>query len=346
MTPKPPTPSATPAVWMVGPGYDLAVYSGVALYGAGLVLGLGHFFDPRRLFVFFNVAFTLGHYGPTWLRAFGDTAELRARPLQILGFPLAAAAFVFGTAANPEVLACVLYLWDRWHAVMQSFGFARIYDAKLGRTEPHWAWLDRALLFACAFFFMSLNVALLTPLIERAASVGLDLSPSPAALHAIRWTLGLITAGIVGAYAVALARAHRRDGRWPAPKLAYLGLLVGGHALMNTTSNVFLLSCHEKVYHCVQYYSITWHYERKRRAATSRRWLDRALASRASVPAFGAMVLLWIAGAVAISRALSTGSSELYLAGFTRAFGGLALVHYYFDSFLWKVRRVEVRANL
>jgi len=115
---------------------------------------------------------------------------------------------------------------------------------------------------------------------------------------------------------------------------------------MNTTSNVFLLSCHEKVYHCVQYYSITWHYERKRRAVTSPRWLDRVLASRASLPAFGALVLVWIAGAVAVSRAISTGDSELYLAGFTRAFGGLALVHYYFDSFLWKVRRVEVRANL
>jgi hypothetical protein len=64
-------------VWLVSPRHDLLVYAGSALWGALAVLALGRVVEPIKLWYWLNIVLTVTHYGPTWLRAYGDREERR-----------------------------------------------------------------------------------------------------------------------------------------------------------------------------------------------------------------------------------------------------------------------------
>ena len=81
--------------WLMSAPMDLLFYSGITLYSAGLVFLLSRYFDPFKLFFYFNIVFTLGHYAPTWIRAYFDKTELPNHRWRVLLFPPAFAAFAF-----------------------------------------------------------------------------------------------------------------------------------------------------------------------------------------------------------------------------------------------------------
>ena len=74
--------------WLISPPHDLVFYSGLSFSGALLVLTLGQAFEPSHIFVWFNLVLTVGHYAPTWMRAFLDKGELKAHGASIGLFPV------------------------------------------------------------------------------------------------------------------------------------------------------------------------------------------------------------------------------------------------------------------
>lgn len=347
-------PTAQRSDWLVSPRHDLLFYSGLSFVSAVVVLALGRVVDPLKLFVWFNLVLTVGHYAPTWMRALLDREEFKTHRTSIILFPLVFLAMVWVTRAQPEVLALVIYLWDRFHAVMQNYGFLRLYDARAGNSEAsaggprRTGRTEQLLLFSSALALMSFNMGLLAPFLNLLVSASLPLSVTPTLV----WGLRAVTCGFalfaLVRYVLEQLRA-RREGTFSTGKQAFVVLLFAGHALMNATTNVFLLSAHEKLYHSVQYVVLVWHYNR-RRAATRAAELTAPMRV-----VFGARHPLFYLLAIALFVVVVAGLFEwggfsLGSGGegfaFTRLGSAVALTHYYFDSFLWRVRREQVRVNL
>ena len=319
----------------------MAVYAASSLWAAALVLSLAHWVEPVRLFYLFNFL-TIFHYGPTWLRAYGDREQRVRERWSLYLFPPAVFAFAWLTRDRPEILAFITYFWDRWHAVMQNYGFMRVYDAKAATSTRRRARIDFGLLITASLFLMSLNMGLLAPFMSVLQSIGLSPLTSVAAVHGLQIALGVVTAIAAAIWLRGLSRVRARQ----LPRVIFLGCLVAGHAVMNLTTNIFLLASHEKIYHSLQYVALTWSYGHHRAARAPvaetgpelpaifgpRRW-----------PVYAGLALAWTVLAVLANRAATNYAASGL---FTTLIGGFALCHYYFDSFLWRVRRPEVRANL
>ena len=101
---------------------------------------------------------SLGHHLPGFMRAYGDRDLFARYRLRFLLVPL----LVFGMAllfSPPSVvrsalnlswthlhgLEIVLLVWGTWHGLMQTYGFMRIYDVRMGVNDRWTAWLDHLL---------------------------------------------------------------------------------------------------------------------------------------------------------------------------------------------------------
>lgn len=332
--------------WLVSPAHDVVFYSGLSLTGAVVVLALGRVFEPSALFIWFNLVLTVAHYAPTFMRALLDKGELRAHRVSIFGFPVLFALVIFLTRGRPEVLAFIIYFWDRFHAVMQNYGFLRLYDAKAGARSE--GWVELTLLFASGVLVMSFNMGLLAPMLNVLRTLAV---PVPASVAFVWWLRGLaavVSLAALAAY-VRQERGFARAGHASLGKQVFLVALTLGYLVMNSTSNVYLLSAHEKLYHSVQYVVLVWHFGRRRVQRAPADELTRPLRAlfATRVPAlyalgvFGFVVLV---AAAFRTFGLSTGDETGF--AFTSVGSGIALTHYYFDSFLWRVRREQVRGNL
>ena len=329
--------------WLVSRGYDLAIYAASPLWGALLVLALGRVVEPVRLWFLLNIALTAAHYGPTWLRAYADKEERARNRWSLVLFPLAVIAFAWWTRDRPEVLAFITFVWDRWHAVMQNYGFMRLYDAKAGTSAPGRGRRDFAVLWTLSLLLLALNMGLLAPLLTALASVGLTPVASATAITVLRIACALLALAAVVRWII-----DARSVRGPQiARFAFLGCLLAGHLLMNTTTNIFLLSAQEKVYHSIQYVALTWHFSRRR---ADKATVDvtggvfRGVFAPSRWPLYLGLTVVWTAAVYFANEAIGGGGHGPGL--FTSLIGALALCHYYFDSFLWRVRRPEVRASL
>jgi hypothetical protein len=340
--------SAAPSPWLSSRAFDLAVYATSPIWAAVGVLALAHVVEPLHMFYAFNIVFTIVHYGPTWLRVYCDREERARHRVSIYVFPAAVIAFAWLTYDRPEVLAFIIFIWDRWHAVMQNYGFLRLYDAKAGTSSRTRARRDLALLISSALLILSLNMGLFAPVLDALAAIGLAPVTSTTVVRGIQ--IGLAAATAVCAIAW-LRDARRGDPAQPGrqhPRWIYLACVIGGHAMMNLTTNIFVLSSQEKVYHSLQYVALSWHYGKRRATAPATSQAAgrafRAVFSATRWPVYAVAIAAWTAAAWLLNSRLGLHARGPGL--FSLAISVMAPCHYYFDSFLWRVRRPEVRASL
>jgi hypothetical protein len=254
--------------WLMSAPLDLLFYAGITIYSAGLVLLLARWFEPFKLFYYFNIVFTLAHYAPTWIRAYGEKSELRKNRWRVLLFPPAFGLFAYATYDHPEVLVFVVYIWDRFHALMQNYGFLRLYESRRKRGHVVSGKLDFLLLLSSALLIMSFNMGLMAPALSHFYVMGLPLG-GVNTVYVIRGLAALATTVVAALYLRALYRQSKSEGI-SAPKLIFLVSTVGGHLLMNSTTNIYLLSAHEKVYHSVQYLVLSHAYIKKKAAGLAK----------------------------------------------------------------------------
>ena len=341
-----PAPKEPRSPWLIGPGMDLFVYSGITLYSAGLVLLLSRWIEPFKLFFYFNIVFTLAHYAPTWIRAYFEKSEVPNHRWRVLLFPPAFAALAYATYDHPEVLVFIVYIWDRFHALMQNYGFLRLYESRRKRAQPVSGKIDFFFLLSTALLTMSFNMGLMAPALSHFYVMGLPLG-GEATVYTLRAIFGFATLATGTLYVRALYRQHRSDG-FSGPKLIFLASTVGGHLIMNSTTNIYLLSAHEKIYHSVQYLVLSHTYIRKKASSLAKDQmygLYRAMAGKWGSVYYLLFAGLWALLVYSIDTYLPSGINQ-QTGIMTTVVAGIALSHYYFDSFLWRVRRASVRSSL
>lgn len=289
-----------------------------------------------------------GHYFATFVRTYGDRelfARFRWRLVLVPALFAATCLGMFATGTQAALLV-VTTAWALWHWLAQAFGFARIYDIKVGSYRPLTALLDKLLVVGGFVGTIVLNA----PSTAIFAKVWLDAGlpmPGAAAWANVQAATIVALAAIAIAYVGNLGWTIGNRQAWSWQKQVMHVMTIGFYWFaFSHAPNVLVAYVLYELFHDVQYFAITWLMcgQRARRPGVAP-WFARLFR-----PGLGAAVLfvgamLTFGGVDALSRtslAPDSRAHALWLATILT----FALMHYYFDGFVWKARERSVGADL
>lgn len=288
----------------------------------------------------------MGHHLPGMIRAYGDRALFRRFRIRFIVAPLALLAVcIWSSVYNIQAVQLVALSWGIWHGMMQTYGFCRIYDAKASGKAAARARTDLALCFA-----WFLGAVLLSPMRFRTC---LDLyyeSGGPVVPPAL---IVYLQSGVVFALAAVTVLFLWRQWRdWQTASVVSpikITLLVSSIGFWwycnNGVQNILVGIALFEVFHDVQYLAIVWIYNRMRveRDESIRGFMRFVF--RRSGSLIGVYVGLVLAyGSIAFTTSsVSIEAIKYVLIGVVTA---SALLHFYYDGFIWKVRETQTRAML
>jgi Flp pilus assembly protein TadD len=333
-------------VWILSPAFDLTFFILTPVLVTLVLIPIARFFPPAEFAAFLLAFFTFGHHLPGFLRAYFDADLFRRHRLVFIATPPAVFVLAFELARwNLHGLLLVVFTWDIWHVLMQQYGFLRIYDAKVGRTDSFTAWADRTVALSWYVTLIAMSPHYTHNFLFRAYSAGIPTVPSTVLL-VTRTLLLILSITVSLIYLIREFMLWRGGASLNWRKLAALILfLVVTWYLYVSYSDFVVGFAVWSAFHCIQYYAIVWAYNRNRlqRDGTVRGLL--AFLFRPRFTMIGLYVVLIFAyGAVNWSgRYLDRGLLYGLLAAFVVTSGTL---HYYFDGFIWRVRDAETRGAL
>jgi tetratricopeptide (TPR) repeat protein len=339
-------PVGVRSVWILSPVSDSLLFIGAPVVCILTLLPLRTVWSSERIAVLLLAFFTFGHHLPGFLRAYGDR-ELFARYRRrlLLAPPLIFTIALWFDVQHLHGLIILVFTWDIWHVLMQQYGFMRIYDSKQGAVNRWTSRLDLAVALSWYLALILASPSYRHNLLSRAYQTGIPLLV-PEVVFAIQTTLWIAAALLTIVYVAYHLRLWLLGRPVSLRKLLLLGIFVGvTYCLYDAIDDFVVGFCIWSAFHCVQYYSIVWAFNRTRVARKSPvsrllRFLFR--------PRVGLIVLY--AGLI-----LAYGSIN-YLTGFVSGetwrrlllafvFTSNAL-HYYYDGFMWKVREPQTRRDL
>jgi len=302
--------------------------------------------SAQDIFMFVGAFGAMGHHLPGMIRAYGDRALFDRFRTRFIVAPVALVAVsVWSSLYNIQAIQLVAMAWGIWHGMMQTYGFCRIYDAKASAKAASRARVDLAL---CLAWFP--GAVLLSPMRFR---TWLDLyyeSGGPVISAAL---IEGLRSGVVIALGLAtVVFLWRQWSDWRAGRGASpvkMVLLVSSIAFWwycnNGVQNILVGIALFEVFHDVQYLAIVWIYNRTRVER------DRTIGGfmhfvfRRSGALIGVYVGLVLAyGSIGLTTSAVT--AEWIRHGLIGMVTASALLHFYYDGFIWKVREPETRAML
>ena len=145
--------------WILDPGRDLALVVGVPFIILPALWLAERRFRPDQIYLFVASFGAVGHHLPGMMRAYGDRILFERFKYRFVLTPLLLAGTCLIFAVRElNAMVLVAYVWGVWHGLMQTYGFLRIYDAKVGSTSRLTARLDSAM---CVTWFVA--AVLLSP---------------------------------------------------------------------------------------------------------------------------------------------------------------------------------------
>ncbi len=307
----------------------------------------------------FSILFGLivtGHHMPGWIRAFGEPAVYERHKarlwVSLLAIPvLVVLPAIYGLGVVGLTIAAA---FDLWHVAMQQHGFGRIYAAKAGDVARQSARLDRTCVLTWYVAVVAWSDSWMEGIARSFRKAGLPIFDlmSKNAWRGIQLALLAVSLVLLAAY-VANAVAVWKTKRISTPNkhllhLAAFSVLIWSYQFPSW----YRAQSVQNLFHASQYFFMVWIYGNLsiRRDATRPGSLYRTLfGSRRGILLFAGLVALY-----------GVGAYFLYSAGYRligadanrtmQVIGSIALtsllLHFYVDSFIWKVRSKEVRAAL
>jgi tetratricopeptide (TPR) repeat protein len=333
--------------WFRSAAFDLPLILAVPCFTWPLVMAGESAWGPALLNQLILLTAT-GHYFATFVRAYGDRelfARFRTRFLLAPAVLLVTCVGLFASGQAAPLLL-VTAGWAFWHWLAQAFGFALIYDIKAGSYRPLTAWLDKALVTAGFVGAVVLNPGSTATFGKVVLDAGIPL-PGASAYATVQSLVLVAIALVLAAYAVNLGWTIVRRRPWSSQKQLMHVTTIGYYWFAFAyLPNVLVAYVLYELFHDIQYYAITWLTCRQRAQRPGiEPWFARlfrphwgaALAFVALMSAFGGVDIWGRAG-------LAAGSLE------QRVWLGLsltaALLHYYYDGFIWKARERALGADL
>ncbi|MDG2384825.1 MAG: tetratricopeptide repeat protein [Pirellulaceae bacterium] len=326
----------------MGPREDFVLFLGTPLILIPLFGFAQSFWSIAGLSVFATVL-AMGHYLPGLMRAYGDPQLFRRYRLRFILAPLFFLPLSLYMAANEsQAFLLVVVCWGAWHWLMQTYGLVRIYDAKAKHFDSLSAQLDYALCISWfgVLYWQTDGAAGVFMRFYRAGGV---LPPEMVGIFTKLWLVGTLTISVV--YLWHLGRKFRRG---QPPSILKISLLLVSfffylYAFGYSSSKLVAFGLFEG-YHDIQYLAIVWVFNRGRAAQSDAGSFTRYLFRQR-----------WPLAVLYVFLCLGFGSYDFFARSIDDvllgqfALGiitGFALIHFYFDGFIWRIREPETRKNL
>ena len=333
-------------LWILDSWRDLILYVCTPLLLVPIFIAAQGLWAAEDIYLFVAAFGAMGHHLPGMIRAYGDRALFQRFRWRFICAPIflvvVCAAF---SLWDLKGIVLVAFVWGVWHGMMQTYGFCRIYDAKVGS----FAELTRRLDFAvCGIWFATavlLSPQRMTDTLESYYAAGGPFIP-PALLRAGQQGLLALAIAMAGVFLVNFVWMWLQ-GRRPSP--VKLVLLVTSISFWwycnNIVASVLVGIALFEVFHDVQYLSLVWIYNRKRVESDNSIGGFMRFVFRRS----GALVGVYV-GLVLAYGGLSLSKSYVGIEAVKRILTGVvtasALLHFYYDGFIWKVREKSTRQSL
>ncbi len=326
--------------YIASPAFDWILILGSPLLAVAAVLAVAPLLPQGGVEYYILTYMAVGHHVPTFLRAYGDPDEFSRNRFQFITVPLVVAPLVLALTFIDTRLLTLIFVWDQYHFIRQHYGFMRIYNVKAGVPSDVDARLDQWLCFSffvcilahSGFYgymyadsFYNLGIRFPNWLVEIVVSGSLAVS---------------VVVGVIYLVRLQSRIAHGLPVAWLKLVLFATNLGVWYYAYV-VLANPLLSYAISSLFHCVQYDAFAWFYNRaKARSLVPTR-------SNAFFRTIHESKFLWLyVAAIASYGIVSTFGKEFSLGFFLALNTTTGLLHYYFDSFIWRVRRSEFRNHL
>src|SRR5213078_1633812 len=344
--PAAPAAARKQGLWILDSWRDLVLYVCTPLLIVPIFLVAQARWSAQDIYLFVAAFGAMGHHLPGMIRAYGDRALFQRFKWRFILAPIflvvVCAAF---SIWDLKGIVLVAFVWGVWHGMMQTYGFCRIYDAKVGSFAELTRRLDFAL---CGIWFATavlLSPQRMTDTLETYYSAGGPFIP-PALLRMAQQSLLAVALAVAGLFLANYVWSWTRGNR-PSP--VKLVLLVTSISFWwycnNIVASVLVGIALFEVFHDVQYLSLVWIYNRKRVESDSTIGGFMRFVFRRS----GALVGVYV-GLVLAYGGLSLSKSYVGIEAVKRILTGVvtasALLHFYYDGFIWKVREKSTRQSL
>src|SRR5438105_4026845 len=338
--------AATPSPWILDRWRDLLLFVGTPVLLIPIFTAAQARWSAQDIFLFVGAFGAMGHHLPGMIRAYGDRALFARFKTRFVVAPIALLLVcVWASVYNIQAIQLVALAWGIWHGLMQTYGFCRIYDAKASAKAAARARMDLALCFS---WFLA--AVLLSPMRFRSAldlfyeSGGPVIPPALVvnALYLILFALAVVTVLFLWRQ----AKDWREAGILSPIKLTLLASSIAFWWYCNNgVQNILVGIALFEVFHDVQYLAIVWIYNRARVERDSTIGGFMRFVFRRSGALIGVYVGLVLAyGAIGLTQSAVTAEWIRHvLIGVVTA---SALLHFYYDGFIWKVRETQTRAML
>lgn len=338
--------SAKPSLWILDRWRDLLLFVGTPVLLIPIFTAAQARWSAQDIFLFVGAFGAMGHHLPGMIRAYGDPALFDRFKIRFVVAPVALLAVcIWSSVYNIQAVQLVALAWGIWHGMMQTYGFCRIYDAKASAKAAARAKIDLALCFAWFLAAVILSPMRFRTCLDLYYESGGPVIPPAVILNGRYLVLGAL-AIVTALFVWRQWRDWSKSGVISPIKLT---LLVSSIAFWwycnNGVQNILVGIALFEVFHDVQYLAIVWIYNRARveRDESIRGFMRFVF--RRSGSLIGVYVGLVLAyGSIGFtSFGVSIEAIKHVLIGIVTA---SALLHFYYDGFIWKVRETQTRAML
>ena len=344
----PAVPAAVPKknLWILNSWRDLILYVGTPLLLVPMFALAQTRWSAQDIYIFVAAFGATGHHLPGMIRAYGDRALFERFRWRFIFAPIFLIAICTAfTLWDLKGIILIVFFWGVWHGMMQTYGFCRIYDAKMGS----FAALTRRLDFAtCAIWFAAavlLSSKRMTDTLEVYYASGAPFIP-PWLLQGAQQVIWFAAIAVSILFLTNFSRMWL-VGKRPNPvKLALLATSITfwwycNNGVTNILAGIALF----EVFHDVQYLSLVWIYNRSRVEKDSSIGGFMRFIFRRSGSLIGVYIgLVFAYGSLGIFKErVELETMKRILTGVVAASG---LLHFYYDGFIWKVRERATRESL
>src|SRR5438876_3556326 len=266
--PAAPAPAAAgrrPNLWILDGWRDLILYVCTPLVILPIFVVAQARWSAEDIYLFVAAFGAMGHHLPGMIRAYGDPALFQRFKWRFIFAPifLVVVCTIF-FLWDLKGIVVIAFIWGVWHGMMQTYGFCRIYDAKVGSFAALTRRLDFAL---CGIWFATavlLSPQRMTDTLDSYYSAGGPFIP-PGLLRVAEQGLLTLAIAVAGLFLANFIWLWIR-GKRPSP--VKLVLLITSISFWwycnNIVASVLVGVALFEVFHDVQYLSLVWIYNRKR----------------------------------------------------------------------------------
>jgi len=296
----------------------------------------------ERPAVLFILVWSQAHALATFFRSHANRAIFVRHRFAFVGVPI---LLYLALMASDWVMVSALVLapfWAVYHIGMQSFGIGRIYDVRQGNRPEVGRHLDFWLhqLINIAPFLAGWSLLAHLESFRLFGKVGWSAPFEWTRAHgtvesAFAWMLVVVGPLFLAFYIRSYWRLATRGYRLSPQKIAFLvttaGVSITAWGFLSAWKAIFVMN----FFHGLQYFALVWHTEKR----SMRRILRLETVRSGGALLFIAFAAITLLGGLAL---------QLYGRSYTvfRAVAALALLvslmHYWYDGFVWSVRKREV----